>query len=296
MSARATLEAQLVEPEELALVPTDGVRARRRPRALVTLFVWEATLGLILGSSLASVAGSVYARHPDGDDPLFAAGGLPLLDLLRHSVAARGPILDLTLLVLLAARMGGLFPAALAMAELAFSTTGGRAPRARDVANRAIGALPATISITLLALALQAALLLVGLGVASAWAGSRAGEPHGDQIAAGIALVSLLAVAWTGVGADVARAVAVRDQRTGPEAIRAGVALLLSHPLKLPWSCAWRSVASLAPVGMAAALTSHVAGRGTLALVVIAAVHQLVIAVRVAIRASWMSRTLRALP
>ncbi len=286
---------------ELVRTATPGIRARLRPRAVLWLWAWEALLGLLVGSSVASVASGAYGQHPTGDLSLFAPGGLELLDLLRHSAAARGPVLTMVVFVVVVARVGGLVPSTAVLAELAFTAPDRRSPPLRDALGRGMGALPASLAVAVLTLAVQAAVLVCGVAFATAASGvafEQLGEPAGDKLAVAILLLAAAFAGVTGIVLDIARAAIVRNERGALDAVDTSLAVFRARPLALTGSYAWRALASWIPVAIAGALTtfaSPVERHATAGLLAIAAIHQLVIAVRVAIRTSWMARTLRAL-
>ena len=275
-----------------------SIFARRQPRAVLALWVWEATLGLLLGSQVASVAGAAYARHPDGDLPLFAAGGLELLDLLRHSAAAAGPIFSTLVFVALAAHFGGLLPSAAVLAELAFVTRDRRAPGARDALACALAALPAMIAIACLTLAVEATLVLASAALAT-WvspaATPRLGEALAGKLCVAIVVAGVVMAGGAGIAGDVARAAVVQRRESAQGALLASLAACARHPGLLSWSYAWRLLASLLPVAMGLAVTARAHRHGALALVTLAVLHQAIVLSRVALRTSWMARTLRSL-
>jgi hypothetical protein len=275
-----------------------SIRARRRPWAIALLWGWETLLGLALGSAFASVASGAYARHPDGDAPLFAPGGLELLDLLRHSRAAMGPLFCATLGAAILAHIAGLLPSATVFAELAFVTPGRNPPPFRAALARGISALPASFTIGVLTLVTQATFAVVGVliaAVASPGAVIRLGEPGADKLALAVAgMVAVLALS-VGVVGDLARAIVVAERAPALTAIGRGVDSFLTHPVALLRSYAWRTAAAWVPVVIGAALATRVGGRGGAALVVLGAFHQLVVVVRVSIRTSWMARCLRGI-
>jgi len=280
----------------LVRLPAASVHARRRPRAVLALWLWEAALGLALGTSVASVAGQAYGHHPDGDAPLFHAGGLELLDLLRHSVGAEGPLLTTLVLVGAAAHLAGLLPATLVLAELSFVTPTRKAPRLRDALGRAAGAVPAAFLLSMMTLVVQAGVLLAGfLLVTAAWTWTTAhlGEPQGDKTAIVVAALTLTAAGALGVLGDLARAVVVRERAPALDALGRALEVFGAHPLRIFGSAAWRGAAAWIPVAFALPLATRVGGRGGVALVALAVVHQAVILARAAVRASWMAKTVR---
>ena len=276
----------------------DAIRARRRPRVVMLLWLWEATLGVLLGSTFASVATTAYGHHPDGDAPLFAPGGLPLLDLARHSLAARGPLLAATLLTVAFARFVGILPAAAVFADILFTTSRKRAPPLRHVLLRGLVALPASLSIAVVTLALQGAAVAFGLIVAATLSSSavaRLGARDGDLVVLAIAALGVAGAVVVGVTGDIARASVVRHEAPAFIAIPQGMRSFARHPMALTWSYLWREASSWVPVIVVAMVATELGGRGGLALVVLAGLHQAVIVTRASIKASWMSRVLRAL-
>jgi len=282
----------------LRRLPSGTIRARRRPRAIALLWLWELALALVLGTSFASLARETYGRHPDGDTPLFAPGGLALLDFLRHSLPARGPLLCEVLAVLAAAHLLGLVPSAAVFAELAFETPTRKAPPPRDAIGHAIAALPASFALSMVGLALQGVVVVLGgffAGSVSTSFGFSLRTRDGNLIAAAIALASVAVALVVGVAVDLARAEVVRHETSAVEAAQKGLERFLLRPVAVTWSYTWRSASSWVPVGLGALLATRIGGRGGASLLVLAAFHQVVVLVRVAIRASWMARALRAL-
>jgi hypothetical protein len=281
---------------DLVRVRAPGILARRRPWAAAVLYAWEALLGLLLGDMFASVASAAFSRHPDGDAPLFAPGGTLLLDLLRHSAAARGPLLGATLMTILAARFLGLVPSAVALAELAFATRRGRAPSFREAMPRALAAMPASFTITTFELIVQGALVggaVAGAMSLSAWGADHGEEPRGDKLALAAIAATFVLIVLVGVVADVARAVVVRDDAGFQGALGAALRTFASRPLGLTFAYAWRALAALAPVIAGCWVAVHTQAGGVRALVVMGVLHQAIVLGRVGIRLSWMAAALR---
>jgi hypothetical protein len=286
------------EADGLVLVSHDAMRARRRPLAVGVFWCWESLLALALASAVASVARHAYGTHPDGDGPLFHAGALELLDLLVHSVAAAGPLLSLLLLVVAVAFIVGLIPSAMLMASIAFTTRDKRAPSLRKAIGRALGAFAPSAAVTLITGTLQVVFVGVGITMARIVAPAAVlsyGEPGGDKVAAAIALSALFVAMLVGVVGDVARAAVVRFEIGGVTALDLAWRLFGSFPLMLTWSYVWRLLASLAPIAIVAVVADKLGGLPGAALIALTVLHQLVIASRAAIRASWLALAMRAL-
>jgi hypothetical protein len=120
------------------------------------------------------------------------------------------------------------------------------------------------------------------------------GETTADAIALLLLAVGLLAAAFAGIVQDAARAAVVRFGIGAGLALRAAVTTVGRAPARLFWSWGWRSLASLVPVAFGALLAGRVGARGGTALVALFVIHQIVVAVRVAFRASWLARAMRA--
>jgi len=261
------------------------------------LWAWDAALGLVLGSSVASVASSRYGHHPDGDAPLWAPGGLDLLDLAHQSMAARGPLLSAALVVVVAARLAGLLPSAAVFAELLFTTRARRAPPWREAVSHGILALPASFTLEIFTLAAQASVVMLGVvavAAASASATATFGDRGGDIVLASVGLASLAAATVVGAIGDLARAAVVRWDARALVAGKRGLESFAARPAALTWSFAWRALSSWVPVAIGAWLAGRIGGRGGASLLVLGAFHQGVVLVRAAVRASWMARALRA--
>jgi hypothetical protein len=80
-----TLEA--VDPAE--------IRARRRPGAVVLVFLWELAWALVVATPVHAWATSAWGAHPDGDAVLWLPGGRDLLVWLGQEDAALGVVADL---------------------------------------------------------------------------------------------------------------------------------------------------------------------------------------------------------
>ena len=76
-------------------------------------------------------------------------------------------------------------------------------------------------------------------------------------------------------------------------ALALGARALRRAPIAVGWSWTWRAVASLAPVVAVALLADRIGGRGGIALLVLAVLHQCVVLSRVALRASWLAKAMR---
>lgn len=280
---------------KLAPLTARSILARTRPRAILLVWTWDALLGALMGSTVASIATTAYGHHPDGDAPLFAPGGLPLMDLVRHSLAARGPVIAELLILVVVARLGGLVPEALAFTELAFVRTDLRAPRTRDALSRASGALPAFLSVALFTSFAEAGVLLFGAVVAAMASTTTSLGPRGGNLSfAAVACLAVVAATTVGIVGDMARAAVVRWNAGAVVAAMRAVERFRQRPARLTWSYGWRAGASWLPVGIGAWLASGLGGRDGAPLLVLLVFHQGIVLIRAAIHVSWMARATRA--
>ena len=283
--------------DELVLVTTPAVRARRHPRAIAAMWVWQTVLALLAGAPAAGLARAAWRGDVDGDAPLWAPGGHALLDWLWHDSHGLRAALNGAELVLALGAVAGLVPMAAMMIALAYATRDRKAAGfARSVAG-GLRAFPAMLLLLVLAGLLQG--LVVGTGallahLVEAWAHSRMGEARAQQLE-GVVLVLFLGLgSAVGVVHDLARAAVVRFKVRGFRAFALGARTFRLSPVSLWWSWAWRALASLAPVLAAAAVAGRLGGRGGLGLAFLFLLHQSVVVARVALRTSWLARSLRA--
>jgi hypothetical protein len=183
------------------------------------------------------------------------------------------------------------------MITLAYAT---RDRRAAGLARSLAGALrlfPAMLLLLFLYGILQG--LVVGAGAVIAGAvesatHARLGEARAQVMEGLLFLLFVAAASGLGVAHDLARAAVVRFRVTGARAFGLGVRTLRLAPATLWWSWAWRALASVAPVLAGGVVAGELGGRGGFALVVLAVLHQAVVVARIALRASWLARALRA--
>jgi hypothetical protein len=284
-------------PDDLGLLATDAMRARRHPWAIVGLWAWETGLALLVAWPAASLAGDVFGRGAEGDAALWTRGSLPLLDALWRNFAGLHAVASAGLAVLVVAAVAGLVPMASTLTVLAYANRDGRAAGVTRSLSEGVRLFPAMVLLLVLASMAQAATLGVGAGMGSlveAWLHDSLGEARAQQVQGLVLLLALGAASAIGAGHDLARAAVVRFKVGGGRATLLGARTLRLAPLGMWWSWAWRAGASLAPIVAAAWVTGRLGGRGGVALVVVFALHQLVVGARVALRTSWLARALRA--
>jgi hypothetical protein len=282
--------------QELVLLTTASMSARRHPRAVLAVWAWESVLALLASWPAASLVRAVYGSDPRGDAPLWTPGGHALLDFVLHEEHGLRGVTTGAILVLVIGAVAGLLPMTALMTSIAYAT--------RD--RRAVGFVRSVTEglrhfrpmLVLLVIASVAQALVVGLGAAAgslveSWAHGM-GEARAGQLEGLVLALFLLGASAVGVAHDLARAAVVRFDVRGVRGVMLGVRTLRLSPLPLWWSWAWRGLASVAPVVAVAAVAGRLGGDGAVAFVFLLVLHQSVVLARVALRASWLAKALRA--
>jgi hypothetical protein len=273
------------------------MRARRHPRAILAMWAWQTVLALLVSWPTAGLVAAAWGGDPGGDAPLWAPGGHALLDWLWHDAHGLAASVRGAGIVLVLGTLAGLVPMAALMIALAYAT---RDRKAAGFVRSLAGGLRAFPSMLLLlgvaGFAQGVVVLLGGLlaqGLES-WAHDGMGEARAQQIQGVVLLLFLLVASAIGVVHDLARAAVVRFKVRGLRAFVLGARTMRLAPLSLWWSWAWRALASVAPVLAVGIVAGRLGGRGGFALFFLAVLHQAVVLARVALRASWLARSLRA--
>jgi len=168
--------------DELVLLSVESMRARRRPAAIALLWAWQAAVAAMVAWPAASGVAGIYGGHPSGDAPLWAPGGLALVDLLNQR-AALSETFTLAGVTMLVAGFADLVPLAGLVASVAYVTRDMRPPSVRAAMGRGAAALPTFASLYAMACLAEgfvvgfAALVVVGLSEALApKLGAKVGE------------------------------------------------------------------------------------------------------------------------
>ncbi len=282
--------------DDVVPLPAASIRARSRPWAVIGVWAWESALSLLGTAAAVALVRATYGRHPLGDAPLWDPGSLPLLGLLSREANGVRAATTSAALVLLVASVVGLVPMAALMIAISTSTRDGRAiggPRAVEGALRAFRPLALLLAVLWLAQGVVVAVaLLLGEGTQS-WASRPLGDALAQQMAIGLGGLILAAAVALGLVHDLARAAVIRFGAGTMSALTAGTKALWRAPIALTWSWTWRALASVVPIVAVSLLADRIGGRGGIALVVLAALHQSVILSRVALRASWLAKAMR---
>jgi hypothetical protein len=273
------------------------MRARRHPWVLAAFWGWQSALAVVVSWPAASFVASTYGTGPRGDGPLWDAGGHALLDFMWHGAHGMVPIARTAEIALGIGATVGLLPTAAAMVAIAYAKGDRRPLGFVGSAGVAVRAMPSLLWLLLVIGLVQAATVVLGALIAQgaqAWLHDGWGEQRADRVAVAIAVVFAIAVSGIGVMHDLARAAVLCRRLTGPRALVLGARAFGRAPLILWWSWAWRAVSSWIPVLAAAAVATLVGGRGGGALILLALLHQGVVLSRVALRTSWLAKSLRS--
>ena len=284
------------EGDDLVRLSNDAMRARRRPGAILAVWAYEGALALLIAWPIAAVVRAAYGGHPRGDAPLWTPGGEELLDLLMHARAAVPAVIAITSFVALLSVFLGLVPAGSLLASIGFATRERRGPSMRQAIARAVRAFSAMALVLIVTLLTEGLILLVGgacMGATTSALTERLGEARADQIGWLLFFLFVLPAVSGGVLRDLSFAAVIRFRLGASGALRVGVKTLRRSVASILWSWAWRALAGLIPVAIGSLVAEKIGGRGGAALFGLAAIHQAVVVVRVALRASWLAKAMR---
>lgn len=278
----------------LVLLDAREIRVRRRPGAVAGLWAVRAAFAWVLAAPIAEVLGGTgIDRFPKGDALLFQPGGGYLLETLRLS---QGPLLAvLHHAVWLAVLFGylSLVPVAGLMVALAHR---GRLDPSEFMA-RGLRQLPrftylaGLTWLTQAAVALAAALLVL---LFESVLPARL-SPHGiDLCLLGVAALGLLLVLVVGVVEDLARAACIRFDDHALGALKNALSTLWHRPRAVLLSYSVPAVWSVIIVFVMMIVAQHVPIErgGSLSLIAVFILHQLVIGSLVLLRTNWLARAL----
>lgn len=249
------------------------------------LYLWLAVPALLGALPLGLLVGGLWGHHPGGDTLLWEAGGFHLLETARLLGRDVGALAWAAPWLLLGWSLLGVLPQALVLASL---DDEGEAPGERLA--RALAAISPLVLVLGVALLARVALLLLCLGAARLLEPGLAVGPGRD---AGHAVVAAVAVALTSLARvfhDLAAAAVVRRRERGSAALITGLETLHRRFGAAAGAWAARALASLAALGLAAAVGSlWNVGLGVALAVV---VHQLGLLAAARLRVGWLGRAL----
>lgn len=274
-----------------ALAPSE-LQARKRPFVVLGVALARAFCGFCLAYPLAAlVEQSGIGQRAQGDRALFEGGGYLLLELAR----LQGPALMATARGLLPMLLLGLVLTAICNAVLLVTINESERLKSVGWLSLSLSCVPALCAIAVAALIAQGACMLVGALMADAvpnWLG----RPQlTTALQAGAWLVALLVAGALGGLADLTRASLVRSRETLPQALARAWSCLQAQPIRACFGWVPYGLPFVAAALLAYALTGaiDVSRDGAWRVAAVFVVHQLVIVVSVAARASWFARALR---
>ncbi|MDB4941130.1 MAG: hypothetical protein JWP97_664 [Labilithrix sp.] len=299
------------------LLPSE-IRARRRPWPIVHVYLVELLLGLVTMTPIHAWVARVWGAHPDGDAVLWAPGGGALLTFLGQQDAATGIVSRVWLVLVVVSAVALLIPQGALLASLAFGQERGpeseaalapRAPRWQSALRVGVSTFTPLGGVLVLGWIMAPVILAGGafLGTAIDHAlAHRLGATNAFYVRMFVIALAGLLAAVVGVVLDLARAAIAREaglRVAGHDLVRGWgtlkrglrVALRAARRTSLVRAtAAWGVRAALGVVSVAGgyAAASLLGGKGGGALALLWLVHQLVILLLVALRASWLARAL----
>ena len=314
----------------IAPLAPHSIHARKRPAAIVFVFLAEAAWALLVATPVHAWARRAWGGHPDGDAVLFIPGARDLMVWLGQDDAAL-PVTVRTAIVLLA--VGAVLmqlPLGALVASLAFgrvppppsdesdasddTAPENAAPPATTMRSlRLRGALQIGVSAflplaVLLVIGSITSLLVLGIGSIAAGALDSAftdalGDARSFTVRVVVIGIFTAFAAVIGIVIDLARAAAVResglaaiDGTASPawnvmfRSLRIGLRTSRLHLGAATLGWAGRAVVGVALFAIGYVAADMLGGQGGLSLTLLFAIHQAVALGRVALRASWMAR------
>jgi hypothetical protein len=220
-----------------------------------------------------------------------------LLDFLWHGARALPPAATSVKVVLVVGALAGLLPMAASMFALTYEARHRRRAGFVRCVTSAMRTMPALVLLLVIGTGAQATALGVGFLVAKGielWFEASLGEAGAQRLGVPVGLIFALVASGFGVVHDLSRAAVVHSRVRAIRALSRGARAFGSAPLSIWWSWAWRAIAALVPILAVGLVATRIGGRGGVALVLLAALHQAVVLSRVAFRLSWLARALRA--
>lgn len=296
-------------------LPALEIRARKRPLAIAYVYLAELVWALLIATPVHAWARRAWGSHPDGDAVLWLPGGRELLVWLGQNDAALGVVSRTAIVLLVAGTIAMQLPLGALVVSLAFARTERGEPGAPDTGRSlrwssalrvGLGAFMPLAGLLALA-SIAAIIVLVIGGIAGSAVDHGLADRLGDARSFTLRLVTFAffaaIAALLGVVVDLARAAIARDiglasangtTTPGWTTMLRGLRTALSvarkqlRPAAIAW--AWRAALSLGLIVAGVAASQALGGKGGAALLLLWILHQAVVLVRVALRASWLAR------
>ncbi|MBX3192934.1 MAG: hypothetical protein KF819_38470 [Labilithrix sp.] len=287
----------------IPLAPSE-IRARRRPGAILMVFLWELGWGFLIASAVHAWARRVWGADVEGDAALWRPGGRDLLAWLDLDDPALAVSARMLFLLLFVSAVASQLPLGALLTSLAFEREDARPPRARAAMRAGVSAFMPLAGLLVLGALAQILVVVAGVMISSGVDHGLA-EKIGDARSFVLRVVTFAlfaAIACViGVFVDLARAAVGREAGGGGDApgwttmlrgIRAAMDASRGRLSRATIAWAWRAALGVLLVGLGAIAASALGGKGGAALVALFVIHQLVVLGRVALRASWLARAL----
>jgi hypothetical protein len=282
---------------DIVLRPCSEMRARRHPRAIAGVWIWQTVVAVVAAWPAANLARAAYGKGPRGDATLWDPGSHDLLDLLVHDAHGVSAVAAAASVTLVVAAVAGLVPMGALWVAIAHFTTTRRPVGLSRAVGTALQLLPSFALLLVIVGVVQALVLgaaFVARDLITASTLETLGEARAQQLGVTLSLLLILPALALGIVHDLARAAVVCLENRGLRALALGAAAFRRRPLPLAWSWLWRTGVSFAPVLAASTVASRIGGGGGVALVLLGLVHQLAVLTRISLRASWFAAALRS--
>ena len=279
------------------------VRARERPVAVVLVYIWELAWALLVAAPIHAWAKRSWGAHPDGDAVLFKAGARELSTWFAGGDEAASVVVRLTLVLLVVGAIAGQIPLGALVASLI------RRIRATQALAVGVRAWIPLCGVLVLATFVELLVLAGGMFAASAIDHAlrdRLGDARAFGVRLAIFAFFVVIAALVGIIADLARVAVARDvaeqdpdaePRSAFTVLRGGLGVAFSTIRRsfgtafMGWT--WRTIIGVMLLGLAWGIGSLVGGRGGIVLFLLFLLHQGIVFVRTALRASWLAHALR---
>jgi hypothetical protein len=284
----------------VSLAHPERMRARRRPLAVLGVWLTELAWALVVATPAHAWARRSWGTHPDGDAVLWAPGSGDLLAWLGDDGAARAVVARSSVALLLVGLVLAQLPLGALLAALAFGRKDApdKAPGGAFAAAEGVRSFRALGSLLVIGRVVQVAVVIAFALPARALAHAlEPGRGEGPAFTARLVVtgVGVLLASALGPMLDVARAAAVQASVAG-EASPARAALRALWRARgpelrgaiAPW--AWRAALGLVLVAAGAKAADGLGGLAGSSFVVLVLAHQAVTLARTALRASWLAR------
>jgi hypothetical protein len=285
----------------IQLLEASAIRARRRPNAVMYLWLWELVCAWLVTTPIHAWAKAAWGAHPDGDVDLFRPGAHSLLTWLGGSTSELPTVLKTSGLLLVVFAIASQLITGAVIASLTSGDDARRPPGGAFALGVSVHAFLPLGAISLLTLVFEAFVFGVGLFLSNAIDDAlkpSLGDARSFTVHLVVVALFALAALAVGVAGDLARTAMVRgitgdiiaNERVAfTRRLRSAILAAARASFGRAFAAwGWRALASIALLYVAALAGERMSG-----VWLPFAVHQLVIAARAALRVSWLANALR---